>query len=177
MGSDWGRVSIIYQLGVEVFWKPINNLLTCYYWIYNLLRWLFIHVEYQKKEHPLPWWFSFFERSKKHPIFLKCPHICFLFVLVISIGIMEKQKTNQSRSLGSVKPAQPWALLYTKGNFRRGSKVQGPMNSSNLTGWKLQIGPKAFRPGSKTRKWQIEAKPTWHLFWRENQLVRTKKQC
>jgi hypothetical protein len=27
----------------------------------------------------------------------------------------------------------------------------------------------------KTRKWQIEAKPTWHLFWRENELVRTKK--
>jgi hypothetical protein len=25
--------------------------------------------------------------------------------------------------------------------------------------------------------WQIEAKPTWHLIWRGNQLVRTKKQC
>jgi hypothetical protein len=37
---------------------------------------------------------------------------------------MEKQKTNQIRSLGSVKPAQPWALLYTKGDFRQGSKVQ-----------------------------------------------------
>jgi hypothetical protein len=23
---------------------------------------------------------------------------------------------------------------------------------------------------SKTKKWQIEAKPTWHLFWRGNQL-------
>jgi hypothetical protein len=37
------------------------------------------------------------------------------------------------------------------------------------------MGPKAFRQGSKTKKWQIEAKPTWHLFWRENQLVWTKK--
>jgi len=25
----------------------------------------------------------------------------------------------------------------------------------------LVIGPKAFRRGSKTKKWQIEAKPTW----------------
>jgi hypothetical protein len=24
---------------------------------------------------------------------------------------------------------------------------------------------------SRTKKWQIKAKPTWHLFWRENQLV------
>jgi hypothetical protein len=23
-----------------------------------------------------------------------------------------------------------------------------------------------FRQGSKTKKWQIEAKPTWHLFWK-----------
>jgi hypothetical protein len=32
------------------------------------------------------------------------------------------------------------------------------------------------KQGSKTKKWQIEAKPTWHLFWRENQLVRTQKK-
>jgi hypothetical protein len=50
-----------------------------------------------------------------------------------------------------------------------GPRSKGPMDSSNL------IGPKAFRQGSKTKKWQIEAKPTWHLFWRENQLVRIKK--
>jgi len=31
------------------------------------------------------------------------------------------------------------------------------MNSSNLIGRKLYIGPKAFRRGSKTKKWQIEA--------------------
>ncbi len=28
----------------------------------------------------------------------------------------------------------------------------------------------------KTKKWQIEAKPTWHMFWRENQLVQTQKK-
>jgi hypothetical protein len=50
------------------------------------------------------------------------------------------------------------------------------MNSSNPNRWKLYIAPKAFRRASKTKKWQIEAKPTWHLFWRENQLVRPKKQ-
>jgi hypothetical protein len=49
------------------------------------------------------------------------------------------------------------------------------MNSSNLIGQKVLIGPKAFTQGSKTKKWQIEAKPTWHLFWRENQLVQTQK--
>ncbi len=31
------------------------------------------------------------------------------------------------------------------------------MNSSNLIGRKLSIGPNAFRGGSKTKKWQIEA--------------------
>ncbi len=50
------------------------------------------------------------------------------------------------------------------------------MNSNNLIGRKLYIGPKAFKGRSKTKKWQIEAKPTWHLFWTENQLVKTKKQ-
>jgi hypothetical protein len=39
------------------------------------------------------------------------------------------------------------------------------------------FGSKAFRRGSKTKKWQIEAKPTWHLFWRINQLVWINKQC
>jgi hypothetical protein len=34
------------------------------------------------------------------------------------------------------------------------------MNSSNCIGQKLSIGPKAFRQGSKNKKWQIEAKPT-----------------
>jgi hypothetical protein len=49
------------------------------------------------------------------------------------------------------------------------------MNSSNLNGRKLYIGPKAFRRGSKTKKWQIEAKPTRHLFWRENQIGSDQK--
>ncbi len=39
----------------------------------------------------------------------------------------------------------------------------------------FKIGPKACRQRSKTKKWQIEAKPTLHLFWRENQLVPTGK--
>jgi hypothetical protein len=66
----------------------------------------------------------------------------------------------------------------TKSDFRRGPKVQGLMNSSSLTGRKLWIVCKAFRPGSKTKKWQIEAKPTWHLFWRENQPKNSaKKEC
>jgi hypothetical protein len=33
------------------------------------------------------------------------------------------------------------------------------------------IGPKAFRQGFKTKKWQIEAKATGHVFSRENQSV------
>jgi hypothetical protein len=35
------------------------------------------------------------------------------------------------------------------------------MNSSKLIDRKPEIGPKAFRRGSKTKKWQIEAKPAW----------------
>jgi len=30
--------------------------------------------------------------------------------------------------------------------------------------------------GPRPKNWQIEAKLAWHLFWRENQLVQTKKQ-
>jgi len=41
------------------------------------------------------------------------------------------------------------------------------MNSSNLIGQKLLIGPKAFRQGSKTKKWQIE----------DDQLVRMKNSA
>ncbi len=38
------------------------------------------------------------------------------------------------------------------------------MNSSTLIALKLKIGPnKLFQQGSKTKKWQIEAKPTWPL--------------
>jgi hypothetical protein len=41
----------------------------------------------------------------------------------------------------------------------------------------LKLVPKLLdEKGPKLKKWQIEAKPTWHLFWRENQLVLTKKQ-
>jgi hypothetical protein len=57
-------------------------------------------------------------------------------------------------------------------------RVQGPgTNEFKQYYWPkaLNIGPKAFRRGSKTKKWQIEAKLTWHLFWRENQLVQTQK--
>jgi hypothetical protein len=32
------------------------------------------------------------------------------------------------------------------------------------------------RRGFKTKKWQIEAKPTRHMFWMENQLVQTRKE-
>jgi hypothetical protein len=59
------------------------------------------------------------------------------------------------------------------------------MKSSNLIGQKLQLSPKAFRQGSKTKKWQIEAKPkvfsitcrhnhqymTFHAFLKINGLV------
>jgi hypothetical protein len=33
----------------------------------------------------------------------------------------------------------------------------------------FKFDPKAFWWGSKNKKWQIEAKPKWHLFLRENQ--------
>jgi hypothetical protein len=58
-----------------------------------------------------------------------------------------------------------------KGDFRWETKVQGPMNSSNLNGWKLKIGPKAFRRRSKTKKWQIEAKPTTRHYFSEGKSV------
>jgi hypothetical protein len=46
----------------------------------------------------------------------------------------------------------------TKGDFRQGSKVQGPMNSSNLLVESFKLVPTPLdRGGSKTKKWQIEA--------------------
>jgi hypothetical protein len=41
----------------------------------------------------------------------------------------------------------------------------------------FKIGPKAFRRGPKTKKWQIEAKPTWHLFWSQNNWFRPKNSA
>jgi hypothetical protein len=34
--------------------------------------------------------------------------------------------------------------------------------------------PRPFDESPRPKKLQIEVKPTWHLFWRENQLVSTK---
>jgi hypothetical protein len=34
----------------------------------------------------------------------------------------------------------------------------------------ILLVPRPLDKGPKTKKWQIEAKPTWHLFWRENQI-------
>jgi hypothetical protein len=31
-------------------------------------------------------------------------------------------------------------------------------------------------PKQNKKKWQIEAKLTWHMFWRENQLAWTQKK-
>jgi hypothetical protein len=39
-----------------------------------------------------------------------------------------------------------------------------------------KLDPRALDEGPMTKKWQIEVKPTWHLLWKENQLVRTKEQ-
>jgi hypothetical protein len=68
---------------------------------------------------------------------------------------------------------QPIELIgsYTKADFRRGSRDQWIQAILLVKSFKLVL-----RPLDK-EKWQIEAKPTWHLFWRENQLVWTKKQC
>jgi hypothetical protein len=35
----------------------------------------------------------------------------------------------------------------------------------------FKLVPRPLDKGPWPKKWQIEAKPTWHLFWRENHLV------
>jgi hypothetical protein len=35
--------------------------------------------------------------------------------------------------------------------------------------------PRPLDEVARPKKWQIEDKPIWHLLWRENQLVGTKK--
>jgi len=49
-----------------------------------------------------------------------------------------------------------------------------PMNSNNLIGRNLYIGPKAFKERSKTKKWQIEAKPNGTFFGRKINWLRPK---
>jgi hypothetical protein len=39
----------------------------------------------------------------------------------------------------------------------------------------FKLVPRPLDEGRRPKKWQIEAKLTWHLCWRENQLVQTKK--
>ncbi len=54
----------------------------------------------------------------------------------------------------------PFVLLSVnfwsnKGHFRQRSKEQGPMKSNITIGQELQIGPKTFRQGFKTKINQI----------------------
>jgi hypothetical protein len=58
-------------------------------------------------------------------------------------------------------------------------RVQDPgTNEFKQSYWSkaLNWSPRPYRQASKTKKWQIEAKTTWHRFWRENQLLQTKKK-
>jgi len=58
-------------------------------------------------------------------------------------------------------------------------KVQGPWtNEFKQSYWLKALNwLKAFKRRAKTKKWQIDAKPTWHMFWKENQLGHTKKNA
>jgi hypothetical protein len=68
----------------------------------------------------------------------------------------------------------PWNLRATldEGPWSRDEWIQAILLVESF-----KLVPKAFKRESKTKKWQIEAKPTWHLFSRENQLVQTERQC
>jgi hypothetical protein len=48
-----------------------------------------------------------------------------------------------------------YSTIGAKGHFRQGSKEQGLMKSSIPIGQELEIGPKAFRQGSRTKTNQI----------------------
>ncbi len=65
-----------------------------------------------------------------------------------------KLRKNKAEVQNLLQPALP-ACLLAQADFRPGSKVQGPMNSSNLIGQKLQIGPKVFQRGSKTKSGKL----------------------
>jgi hypothetical protein len=58
-------------------------------------------------------------------------------------------------------------------------RVQGPwINEFKKSYWLKTLNwSKAFKQKAKTKKWQIEAKPTWHMFWKDNQLGHTKKNA
>jgi hypothetical protein len=66
---------------------------------------------------------------------------------------------------------KPWPVFFTlrptldKGPRSRDQWIQAIL----LVPRPLDKGPRPLD------KWPIEAKPTWHLFWRENQLGRTQK--
>jgi hypothetical protein len=70
-------------------------------------------------------------------------------------------------------PSMKVACCIFKGHFRW--KVYGPRsNEMEQSYWLRAIKldpPTAFRWVSKTKKWQIKAKPTMAPFWRENQWV------
>ncbi len=59
-------------------------------------------------------------------------------------------------------------------------RVQGPgTNEFKQSYWlkALNWSPRPFNEGPRPKIGKLsEAKPTWHLFWRDNQLVCTKKQ-
>jgi hypothetical protein len=57
-------------------------------------------------------------------------------------------------------------------------RVQGPGTNEFkqfLLVKSFKLVPRPLNNGPRPKKLQIEAKPTWHLFWRENQLVWNQK--
>jgi hypothetical protein len=51
------------------------------------------------------------------------------------------------------------------------------MNSSNLIGQSFKLVPRPLVECPRPKSDKLRAKPTWHLFWRVNQLVRIKNSA
>jgi hypothetical protein len=56
----------------------------------------------------------------------------------------------------------------------RATLDEGP-RSRNQWIQAILLVPRPLDEGPRPKTWKIEAKPTWHLFWRKNQLVWTQK--
>jgi hypothetical protein len=100
--------------------------------------------------------------------------ICFLEIL--SLDFVEDKQMPISMIIFTL-------LLLASGRALKATLDEGPrsrdqwIHQAILLIESIKLVPRPFRWGSKTKKWQMEAKPTRHLLWRENPLVWTKKPC
>ncbi len=107
--------------------------------------------------------------------------LCSLAYILILIHWWASEMTKDQNAISLAKLYMPTilakSLMQYHATLDEGSRTREQWIQAILLVKSFKLVPRPLKQGFKTKKWQIEARRTWHLFWRENQLVQTKTQC